>query len=67
MKLDPAIQHALDQTGLPFEIERGSRHAKIVVGGVFAGIMPSDLKGSANPRATKNTIAQIRRAARSLK
>lgn len=62
-KLDPAIQQALDETRLPYSVEVGSRHRKIIVNGVFCGILPSG-NNKAGQRTTKNTIAQIRRAAR---
>lgn len=60
MRIDKRIQAALDETNLPWEIEQGARHRKIRVNGKFCGI----LGDCAGPRTTKNTIAQIRRAAR---
>lgn len=65
MRLSPTIQRALDECGLPYALERGSCHLKVRVGGRLAAILP--MKGAgpeSDGRAIKNTVSQIRRAAR---
>jgi len=65
MRIPNEIRAALEQCGHPYSLERGSRHIKIKVAGVLAGILPLGGKAnSSDKRSTKNTIAQIRRAAR---
>lgn len=63
MRLPGRILAALKATGKPWTLERGGKHIKIRMAGRFVGILPL---GGANEadRATRNTIAQIRRAAR---
>ncbi len=61
MRLPKVIRKELEATGKPWEVEKGTNHRKIKVGGKLAGIIP--LKGfNAGSRAAKNIIAQIRRA-----
>lgn len=68
MKDNPAIRKALVETGLPFTIENGTRHRKVRVCGRLAAVIPMRGTGSeADRRATMNTIAQIRRLARTMK
>lgn len=67
MRLSKHIQQALDDCGKPWSLRRGSRHLKIIVGDRFAGILPRSGAGStANIRAEKNVVAQIKRAAKGL-
>ena len=61
----PTIELALTLTGLPWEISQGSRHHKIKLAGRLVGIAPLNRR-DAGPRALKNILAQIRRAAREL-
>lgn len=63
MKLHRHIKIALDATGLPWSLDRGGRHYKIVLNGRLIGIIPYG-KGTENDRATRNIIAQIRRTVR---
>lgn len=63
MSIDPAIKKALDETGLPYEIERGSKHRKIRLAGRLVGILSHSSYGTGQSRAIKNTVAQIRRIA----
>jgi hypothetical protein len=64
MRLPKIIETALQDTGLPFEVVRGSRHHHIRVAGRLVGILPTHGSAEASPRALRNTVAQIRRAAR---
>lgn len=67
MKTHPDIIKALEATGRPYEIVKGSRHQKLKLDGNLVGIMP--LKGFGNDRdkrAMLNVLAQIKRAARGL-
>jgi hypothetical protein len=62
MKPQREVLAALEETGLPWEITNGGRHAHIRVAGRLAGILPRG-SGSVDQRAVKNCIAQIRRKA----
>lgn len=66
-KIPDEIVAALDATGLPWEVDNGSRHAKLRLCGRLVGILPRGRASFPNPRATLNTITQIRRAVRELK
>lgn len=67
MKIPSFIRDELDACGLPWRIERGKRHQKIVVADKFVGILPlnavSDIPGT---RSSLNIRAQIRRAIKEL-
>jgi hypothetical protein len=63
-RLPAAIRRALDATGKPWAIELGNRHRKIILANRFVGILPLGRSIEAD-RATKNVVAQIRRASRS--
>jgi hypothetical protein len=63
IRLPDAVQQALTDTGLPYQIEQGAKHLKIVVADHLVGILP--LKGGdERGRGHLNIVAQIRRAAR---
>jgi len=62
MRIPKQIERALEATGLPYRIEKGTIHRKIIVGGKFVGILPYGKVNEAD-RANKNVVAQIRRAA----
>lgn len=66
MKLPREVRAELEATGLPWSLERGSRHLHVRVGGRLAGILPKGRVPCAD-RATQNIISQIRRVARQLK
>lgn len=59
------IEAELRATGLPWVIERGARHHKIKLTGRLVGIAPGTGRDT-YPRALKNVLAQIRRAAREM-
>ena len=59
------IRDALIGTGLPWDITPGARHHKITLAGRLVGIAPLNGR-DAGPRALKNVVAQIRRAAREI-
>lgn len=63
MRIDPEITRALDATGLPWRVEQGSKHAKLYLGPQLVGVLPHDGK-AIDGYARRNTLAQIRRAAR---
>lgn len=60
-RLPKAIRSALEDSGKPYRVEAASKHRKIVVGGRLVGTIPNGRLHSAG-RATKNIVAQIRRA-----
>lgn len=62
------LREFLSTTGLPFHVEMGGHHRKIIVGGRLAGILPiTDRTSSLNKRSHKNVMAQVRRVVRELK
>jgi len=64
VKLPPAIEQALNATGKPWEIAQGKRHLKIKLEGRMVGILPLSGFQTTDMRCVKNTISQIKRAAR---
>lgn len=62
MRLPVPIEQALQSTGMPWEIEQGSRHRKIKVNGRMVGILPNGQLNSLHDRSLKNTISQIKKA-----
>lgn len=65
MKLKRMMKVALEETGLPWSLEPGGKHLKIILGGRLAGILPLCGRSNTN-RSELNTRAQIRRIAREL-
>lgn len=66
-KAERQLRTDLDATGLPYTLERGSRHLKIKLMGHLVGILP--LKGRDNPgdkRSYLNVRSQIRRKAKEI-
>lgn len=61
MQLPKDIHQALEGTGKPWNVEKGSRHRKIKVAGRLVGILPLG-KVANNDRKHRNVLAQIRRA-----
>lgn len=64
MRLPPRIEEALNATGRPWNIEQGKRHQKIMLDGRMVGILPLSGFQTADMRCIKNTVSQIRKAAR---
>jgi hypothetical protein len=56
------IQQALTDTGLPYRIDKGTKHLKIFVDNHMVGILPLN-GGDERGRGQLNIIAQIRRSA----
>jgi len=67
-RLDAAIERALEESGVPWTVEVGSKHYKIRVGGRLAGVLPKagGNGGAFSGRAAQNTASQIRRVARAV-
>lgn len=64
-RLPDDLRQLLTDSGLPWRIETGGQHLKIIVGGRFVGILPKSLHvRNKTYRAHKNTVAQVRRAIR---
>lgn len=64
MRIPPAIESALEATGKPWEITTGKRHLKIKLEGRMVGILPLAGFQTTDMRCIKNTVSQIRKAAR---
>jgi hypothetical protein len=60
------IARALDETGLPWEVEAGNGHAKLRLCGHLVGVIKYG-KRNHDKRAELNVIAQIRHKAAELK
>jgi hypothetical protein len=67
MQIDKRLKDALDQTGLPWAIERGGRHYKVKIAGKLAAIFPLGTANERERRSLLNTISQVRRAANCIK
>lgn len=67
MKLPVELREALDKTGLPWEIENGKKHNKVVLNTRLVGVFPHGKKCDANRRSLLNTITQVRAMARQIK
>ena len=65
MKIDPKTRQALEETGLPWELENGKKHTKIRLAGQFVGILPQNGR-IAEGVANRNVVAQIKRAAKEI-
>ena len=57
------VEEALIALSQPWELKRGNRHIKIMIGGQLAGILPRNGKCNNDRRATLNLVAQIKRGA----
>lgn len=66
MKLNVKVKQALNATGIPWEIETGSKHFKVRLGGRLVGIYPQGKKTEASQHANANLLANIKRLAREL-
>jgi hypothetical protein len=59
------LQRLLDESPVPYRIEIGTRHYKLIVGNRMATILPKSKKARAGTyRAHKNVMANVRRAIR---
>jgi hypothetical protein len=67
MKLPDRLRSELEATGFPWEIEPGTKHQKIKLGGKLVAILPRGKAQSTHKRSLLNTIAQVRRAAQEMK
>ena len=67
MKLPERLREALDNTGLPWKVEDGSKHYKVKLCGRLVAVFPLGKKRDADKRALLNTITQVRLAARQIK
>jgi len=66
IKHSDRVVKALEETGLPWDIEQGRGHLKIKLSGHLVGVMTAGSK-PAGPRSERNLISQIRRKAAELK
>lgn len=67
MQIDKRLKDALEQTGLPWEIERGGRHYKVKIAGKLAAIFPLGTANERERRSLLNTISQVRRTAKGIR
>ena len=67
MRLPSELREALDKTGLPWDVELGSKHNKVKLCGRLVAVFPRGGKQEQDKRSLLNTISQVRNAARELK
>ena len=67
MKMPERLREALDNTGLPWEVEDGSKHYKVKLCGRLVAVYPLGRGRDADKRALLNTISQVRLTARQIK
>lgn len=68
MRLPSHVQKALEETGLPWEVEAKRRHRFVKLCGRIVLTLPIvNYKGQRGSRHPANNVATIRRAARELK
>lgn len=60
------IMKALDETGLPWQVETGKGHKKIRLCGRLVGVMSTNQTGTSS-REMMNVICQIKRAAKEMR
>lgn len=65
MRILPVIEQALNDTGMPWDIEQGKKHHHIRINGKLVGILPMGSK-AAETRTIKNCISQIKKAAKGI-
>ncbi len=65
-RLDDRVRAALDGAGVPWSVEPGKRHEKLLVRGRVVGVVPRASSGRMNRggRAADNLLAAVRRAIR---
>lgn len=67
-RLHPSLRKVLDEIGLPWSIEQGKKHNKLLVNGRLAVILSRGKPAEdANFRLIRNDVANIRRLAREIK
>jgi hypothetical protein len=66
MRIDPKVKKTLNDTGLPWEVETGSKHFKVRLQGRLVGIFPHGKRTDGSQHANANLLANIKRLAREL-
>jgi hypothetical protein len=66
MRIDKKVKQTLEDTGLPWCVETGSKHFKIRLNGKLVGTFPHGKKTESSPCANNNIIANIKRTAREM-
>jgi hypothetical protein len=61
------VADALKATGLPWNIETGSKHYHVRLSGFLVGVLPKGNMKNRHQRATKNLVSNIRNAETKLK
>ena len=67
VKFAPELEKALDETGLDWHIEPGSKHFKLRLAGRMISIIPQGVKRDISRVCTLKTIATVRRVAGEIK
>lgn len=61
MKLPPAVRDELDASGLPWSVEIGGKHFRLLVDGQLATIFPRGTGRDIKSRQGRNLLAHVRR------
>jgi hypothetical protein len=67
IRLPKEVTRTLDETGLSWRVEGGTKHYKIRMAGRIVGVYPQGTVKESNGAALRNMVARIRRTARELK
>lgn len=67
VKFDPKLKAALNETGLPWTIEPGSKHFKLRLAGRLVSIIPQGVKGGHSKVCTAKAIKDVKRIAAELR
>ena len=67
MKMAPELEKALEECGFPWELQQGSKHYKLRVGGKMVTVLPLRTKQQVNRRVVLNTIKNVRHMVQKLK
>jgi hypothetical protein len=66
IRLPKEVTRTLDATGLPWHVEGGSKHYKIIMADRIVGVYPQGTIKESNGAAMRNMVARTRRTAREM-
>ena len=64
--IDKAIIKALEETGLPWEIEKGTKHGKLRLAGRMIGVIQLNTQRAAKRSSVKALVCTIRKKAKEI-
>jgi hypothetical protein len=66
IRLPKEVTRTLDATGLPWHVEGGTKHYKIIMADRIVGVYPQGTIRESKGRPVLNLVARIRRTAREM-